>query len=52
MINNNKCILVYGLSNLDLEYMKKLDYKIIEITPENVRNDFKRYIIRTKIRYF
>ena len=34
MINNNKCILVYGLSNLDLEYMKKLDYKIIEITPE------------------
>lgn len=34
MINNNKCILVYGLSNLDLEYMKKLDCKIIEITPE------------------
>ena len=34
MINNNKCILVYGLSNVDLEYMKKLDYKIIEITPE------------------
>lgn len=34
MINNNKCILVYGLSNVDLEYMKRLNYRIIEITPE------------------
>ena len=34
MLDNNKCILVYGLSNNDLEYIKKLQYKIIEITPE------------------
>ena len=34
MLDNNKCILVYGLSNDDLEYIKKLQYKIIEITPE------------------
>lgn len=34
MLDNNKCILVYGLSNLELEQMKILKYKIIEITPE------------------
>ena len=34
MLDNNKCILVYGLSNDDLKYIKKLQYKIIEITPE------------------
>lgn len=34
MLENNKCILVYGLTNIDLEFIKKLNYKIIEITPE------------------
>ena len=34
MLENNKCILVYGLTNIDLELHKKLNYKIIEITPE------------------
>ena len=34
MINNNKCILVYGLSNTELLNLRKLGYKIIEITPE------------------
>ena len=34
MIDNNKCILVYGLSNIELLNLKELGYKIIEITPE------------------
>lgn len=34
MISNNKCILTYGLSDGELDYMKKLKYKIVEITPE------------------
>ena len=34
MLENNKCILSYGLSNTELLNLKKLGYKIIEITPE------------------
>lgn len=34
MLDNNKCILVYGLSNVELLNLKELGYKIIEITPE------------------
>lgn len=34
MLDNNKCILVYGLSNIELLSLKELGYKIIEITPE------------------
>ena len=34
MLDNNKCILVYGLSNIELLNLKELGYKIIEITPE------------------
>lgn len=34
MIDNNKCILVYGLSNIELVSLRELGYKIIEITPE------------------
>ena len=34
MLENNKCILAYGLSNTELLNLKKLGYKIIEITPE------------------
>lgn len=34
MLENNRCILVYGLHNIDLEFIKRLNYKIIEITPE------------------
>ena len=34
MIDNNKCILVYGLSNIELENIKELGYKIVEITTE------------------
>ena len=34
MLDNNKCILVYGLSNIELLNFKELGYKLIEITPE------------------
>ena len=34
MLENNKCILVYGLSSIQLENIKRLGYKIIKITPE------------------
>ncbi len=34
MLENNKCILAYGLSNAELLNLKRLGYKIIEITPE------------------
>lgn len=34
MIDNNKCILVYGLSNIELENIKELGYRIVEITTE------------------
>ena len=28
------CMLVYGLSNIELDKIKKLNYKLIEITPD------------------
>ena len=34
MLDNKKCILVYGLSNIELENIKELGYKIVEITTE------------------
>ena len=34
MLDNNKCILVYGLSNIEVVSLRELGYKIIEITPE------------------
>ena len=34
MLDNNKCILVYGLSNIELVSLREIGYKIIEITPE------------------
>ena len=34
MLDNNKCILVYGLSNTELLNLNELGYKVIEITPE------------------
>lgn len=34
MLDNNKCILVYGLCNSELNDISKLSYEIIEITPE------------------
>lgn len=34
MLKKNKCILTYGLTASEIEGMKKLNHKIIEITPE------------------
>lgn len=34
MLKNNKCILAYGLSSLELDSLKKLGYKVIEVTSE------------------
>lgn len=34
MLDNNKCILVYGLSSLEILRLRNLGYKLIEITPE------------------
>lgn len=34
MLKKNKCILAYGLSESELEGLKKLNHKVIEITPK------------------
>ena len=34
MLKKDKCILVDGLSTSELEGMKKLNQKLVEITPE------------------
>lgn len=34
MIENNKCILAYGLSNAELKHLNTLMYRVIEIKPE------------------
>ena len=34
MAVKNKCILAYGLTESELESLKKLNHKVIEITPE------------------
>lgn len=34
MLYNNKCILVYGLNNIELNSIRELNYKIVEITPQ------------------
>ena len=52
MLDNNKCILVYGLSNNDLEYIKKLQYKIIEITPEMCEMTLKDVLLGVRLNIF
>ena len=52
MLDNNKCILVYGLSNNDLEYIKKLQYKIIEITPEMCEMTLKDVLLGMRLEIF
>ena len=34
MLENNKCILSYGLNTVELEKLKTLKHKVIEITPD------------------
>jgi len=34
MLENNRCILVYGLNNIELKAIKEWKCKVIEITPD------------------
>lgn len=52
MLDNNKCILVYGLSNIEIKNIKKLDYKIIEITPEMCEMTIKDILSGMKLGIF
>ena len=51
MLDNNKCILVYGLSNIELLNLSELGYKIIEITPEMCEMTLMDVLKGTEIRY-
>lgn len=52
MLENNKCILAYGLSNIDLLNLKGLGYKIIEITPEMCEMTLMDILIGMKLEIF
>lgn len=41
MIDNNKCILAYGLSEDELQSLNELNYKVIEIRPEMIKMTVK-----------
>lgn len=52
MLDNNKCILVYGLSNIEINNIRKLNYKIIEITPEMCEMTIKDILLGMKLDIF
>ena len=52
MLDNNKCILVYGLSNIEIKNIRKLNYKIIEITPEMCEMTIKDILLGMKLDIF
>ena len=52
MLENNKCILAYGLSNTELLNLKKLGYKIIEITPEMCEMTLMDVLLGMKLEIF
>ena len=52
MLENNKCILEYGLSNTELLNLRKLGYKIIEITPEMCEMTLMDILIGMKLEIF
>ena len=52
MLDNNKCILVYGLSNIELLSLKELGYKIIEITPEMCEMTLKDVLLGVRLNIF
>ena len=52
MLDNNKCILVYGLSNVELLNLKELGYKIIEITPEMCEMTFMDVLLGMRLEIF
>ena len=52
MLDNNKCILVYGLSNIELENIKELGYKIVEITTEMCEMTLMDVLMGSKFEIF
>lgn len=52
MLDNNKYILVYGLSNMELLGLKELGYKIIEITPEMCEMTLKDVLLGMRLEIF
>lgn len=52
MLDNNKCILVYGLSSLEILRLRNLGYKLIEITPEMCEMILIDIIIGLKFKIF
>lgn len=49
MLKNNKCILVYNLSEEELQKLKRLPFKVIEITKEMTNMTVKDIIDGLKI---
>ncbi len=49
MLENNKCILVYGLSNEEIKKIESLNHKIIEVTPDMCRMTIKDILNGLKI---
>ncbi len=41
MLENNKCILAYGLNTIELDKLKSLKHKVIEITPDMCKMKIK-----------
>ena len=52
MLDNNKCILVYGLSNIELENIKELGYRIVEITTEMCEMTLMDVLMGSKFEIF
>lgn len=52
MLDNKKCILVYGLSNIELKEISELNYKIIEITTEMYEMTIKDILSGMKLCIF
>lgn len=52
IIDNNKCILVYGLPNTELSNLKELGYKITEITPEMCEMTVMDVLLGIKLKVF
>lgn len=52
MLDNDKCILVYGLSNIELGHISGLGYRIIEITPEMCEMTLMDILIGTRLEIF
>ena len=44
MLENNRCILVYGLTSIELKAIKEWKHKIIEVTPEMCEMQIKDII--------